>query len=54
MLTSNGARLQDIGELIDSGKTVVVIEKIFPLSEAKAAHELSQTGHVSGKIILTV
>jgi NADPH:quinone reductase-like Zn-dependent oxidoreductase len=54
LLTSNGARLRDIRELIDAGMVKVMIEKEFPLKEAKAAHQLSQTGHVSGKIILRV
>jgi NADPH:quinone reductase-like Zn-dependent oxidoreductase len=54
LLTSNGARLRDIRELIDSGMVKVMIEREFPLKEAMAAHQLSQTGHVSGKIILRV
>jgi NADPH:quinone reductase-like Zn-dependent oxidoreductase len=54
LLTSNGARLRDIGELIDRGRINVIIEREFPLAEAKAAHQLSQAGHVSGKIILRV
>ena len=54
MLVSNGARLQEISSLVDAGKISVVIEREFPLSEAKAAQELSQTGHARGKIILKV
>jgi NADPH:quinone reductase-like Zn-dependent oxidoreductase len=54
LLTSNGSRLRDIRELIDAGKVKVMIEREYPLIEAKAAHQLSQTGHVSGKIILRV
>ena len=53
-LVSNGARLQEISSLVDAGKISVVIEKEFPLSEARAAQELSQTGHARGKIILRV
>lgn len=54
LLTSNGARLRDIRELIDSGNIKVMIEREYPLAEAKAAHQLSQAGHVSGKIILRI
>jgi NADPH:quinone reductase-like Zn-dependent oxidoreductase len=54
MLNSNGARLQEISGLVDRGQVSVVIEKILPLSEAKAAHDLSQSGHAKGKIILKV
>lgn len=53
-LVSNGARLQEISSLVDAGKISVVIEKEFPLAEARAAQELSQTGHARGKIILKV
>jgi NADPH:quinone reductase-like Zn-dependent oxidoreductase len=54
LLTSNGARLRDIKVLMDAGLIKVIVEKEFPLREAKAAHQLSQAGHVSGKIILRV
>jgi len=48
------AQLNEIAKLIDAGKVTVVIEKVFPLWEARAAHELSATGHVRGKIVLRV
>ena len=54
MLISNGARLQEIAGLVDAGRITVVVEREFPLSEAKAAQELSQAGHVRGKIILKI
>lgn len=54
MLISNGARLQEIAALVDAGKVSVVIEKEFPLEEAKAAQDLSQSGHARGKIILRI
>jgi NADPH:quinone reductase-like Zn-dependent oxidoreductase len=54
MLASNGARLEEIGKLVDAGKVSVIIQKEFPLSEARAAQELSQSGHSVGKIILKV
>jgi NADPH:quinone reductase-like Zn-dependent oxidoreductase len=50
----NGIRLQEIGGLIDIGQLQVIVEKEFPLNEAAAAHELSEAGHVRGKIILNV
>jgi NADPH:quinone reductase-like Zn-dependent oxidoreductase len=37
-----------------SGKLAPVIDRILPLSEARRAHELSQTGHTHGKIVLRV
>jgi NADPH:quinone reductase-like Zn-dependent oxidoreductase len=53
-MVSNGARLQQIGALVDTGLVRVIIGKEFPLSEARAAHELSESGHAIGKIILRV
>jgi NADPH:quinone reductase-like Zn-dependent oxidoreductase len=50
----NGARLQEPAGLIDGGKLKVIIEKEFRLSEAKAAHDFSQTGRTRGKIIVRV
>jgi len=54
VLVSNGARLGEIAALVDAGRLGVVVEKVFPLAEAKAAQDLSQAGHARGKIILKV
>jgi NADPH:quinone reductase-like Zn-dependent oxidoreductase len=54
MTDSNGARLQEIAELINKRKIHVIIDKEFPLEKAKEAHEYSQSGKVSGKIVLNV
>ncbi len=53
-MIASGERLQKIADLVDAGKLKVVIAKEFPLSEVKAAHELSESGHVVGKIILSI
>ena len=53
-VTTNGGRLQEVGGFMETGKLKVVIDKEFPLSEAKAAQEYSQTGRARGKIILRV
>ena len=50
----NGARLEELAGLVDAGKLKVIIEKEFPLSEAKAAQDFSRTGRTKGKIILRV
>jgi NADPH:quinone reductase-like Zn-dependent oxidoreductase len=50
----SGAQLAEIAKLIDSGELKPVIDRILPLSEARRAHELSQSGHVRGKIVLRV
>src|ERR1700719_1631554 len=50
----NGAQLTEIARIIDSGKLAPVIDRILALSEARRAHELSQSGHTDGKIALRV
>jgi NADPH:quinone reductase-like Zn-dependent oxidoreductase len=50
----NGNELAEIAPLIDSGNLKVVLDRILPLSEARRAHKLSQSGHARGKIVLRV
>ena len=50
----DGAKLAEIAKLLDEGKLAPVINRILPLSESRRAHELSQTGHTHGKIVLRV
>jgi NADPH:quinone reductase-like Zn-dependent oxidoreductase len=44
--------LAEIARLIDSGQVKPVVETVLPLAETRRAHELSQGGHVRGKIVL--
>ncbi len=53
-MVPNGSQLAEIAKLVDSGKLKPVVETVLPLSEARRAHELSQTGHTRGKIVLRV
>ena len=50
----DGAQLSKIAKLIDSAKLKPIIDRILPLSEARRAHELTQNGHIRGKIVLRV
>jgi NADPH:quinone reductase-like Zn-dependent oxidoreductase len=50
----DGAQLSKIAKLIDSAKLKPIIDRILPLSEARRAHELSQDGHIRGKLVLRV
>jgi NADPH:quinone reductase-like Zn-dependent oxidoreductase len=50
----SGAQLAEIAKIIDSGKLAPIIDRIFPLCEARRSHELSQSGHTHGKIALRV
>ncbi len=46
--------LEQIKQLIDSGKVKPVVSKIMPLKDAAKAQELSEEGHPRGKIVLQV
>ena len=46
--------LAKLAELADSGKIKPIVETVLPLSEARKAHELNETGHARGKIVLKV
>jgi NADPH:quinone reductase-like Zn-dependent oxidoreductase len=53
-LSANGARLAEIGGLVEQGILKVMVDKEFPLKEVKEAHKLSESHHAKGKIILRV
>jgi NADPH:quinone reductase-like Zn-dependent oxidoreductase len=50
----SAAQLTELAKLVESGKLRPIVETVLPLSEARHAHELSQTGHTRGKIVLRV
>lgn len=46
--------LDEAAELYQQGRFTMPVERAFPLAEAAAAHDLSESGHARGKVILTV
>lgn len=48
----DAGQLTEIGNLIDAGKIRSIVDTVLPLSQFRRAHELSQAGHVRGKIVL--
>ena len=50
----SGERLQAIAQLINEGQVKVTLSRIFSLREASLAHELSQSGHGRGRIVLHI
>jgi NADPH:quinone reductase-like Zn-dependent oxidoreductase len=50
----NPAQLARIAELVASGDVRVEIAETMPLADVRRAHELSEGGHVRGKLVLTV
>jgi NADPH:quinone reductase-like Zn-dependent oxidoreductase len=49
-----GAVLRRIAQLVDAGSVKPTVSMVFPLEEVREAHKRSHTGHVRGKIVLTV
>jgi NADPH:quinone reductase-like Zn-dependent oxidoreductase len=50
----NSAQLRELADLADSEKLRVIIDAVLPLKDAARAHEMSQTSHTRGKIVLQV
>lgn len=46
--------LADLVAMADRGEVRVHVSAEFPLADAARAHELVQTGHVRGKVVLAV
>ena len=47
-------QLVELARLVDTGEVIPHIEAILPLSEARRAHEISEAGHVRGKLVLRI
>ena len=54
LVAPNVKELDEIGALIEAKKVKCVVSATVPLAEAKRAHELSESGHTQGKIVLQV
>jgi NADPH:quinone reductase-like Zn-dependent oxidoreductase len=52
--SANADQLSRIAELVADGDVRVEISEVLPLTDVQRAHELSESGHTRGKIILTV
>jgi NADPH:quinone reductase-like Zn-dependent oxidoreductase len=50
----NQKDLMDLGELLEDGKVVPVIEKCFPLDEVPAAIRYVAEGHARGKVVIQI
>ena len=49
----NPEQLTRIAELVVSGEVRIELSEVLPLDEVRRAQELSESGHVRGKIVLT-
>lgn len=54
MVQPSRDQLKRIAALIDDGTVRVLVDSVFALSDARAAHDKSQTGRAKGKIVLEV
>jgi NADPH:quinone reductase-like Zn-dependent oxidoreductase len=54
IMSSSSQQLQEVARLVAAGEVHVEIAQRIPLAEIARAHELSESGHVRGKIVITV
>ena len=52
IMSPSSEQLTKVAELVAAGEVRVEIAAVFPLSEIQRAHELSESGHTRGKIVL--
>ena len=50
---SNQADFGAVMKLVFDGKLKAIVDRVMPLEEARAAHELLESGGVFGKLVLT-
>jgi NADPH:quinone reductase-like Zn-dependent oxidoreductase len=46
--------LDEIGQLVETGRFTLPVARTFPLTEIAEAHRAGEHGHVRGKLVLTV
>jgi NADPH:quinone reductase-like Zn-dependent oxidoreductase len=54
IMSPTSEQLTQVAELVASGEVRVELSEVLPLTEVQRAHELSESGHTRGKIVLTV
>jgi NADPH:quinone reductase-like Zn-dependent oxidoreductase len=54
VMSYDPAQLARIAELVAGGEVRVEIAEVLPLEEVRRAHELSESGHTRGKLVLSV
>jgi NADPH:quinone reductase-like Zn-dependent oxidoreductase len=54
MTQADGRELAQIAAIIDEQKIKPIVTTVLPLNDARKAHEMSESGHSRGKIVLRV
>jgi NADPH:quinone reductase-like Zn-dependent oxidoreductase len=49
---SSGTQLREVGRLLNDGTIRVVLDRTYPLADARKTHERAAQGHIQGKIVL--
>ena len=44
--------LEGLLQMVEAGELRVVVDKLLPITDFVQAHELSETGHVRGKVVM--
>jgi NADPH:quinone reductase-like Zn-dependent oxidoreductase len=50
----SGMQLRQVGGLLEAGQVRPMVDRVFPLAEARPDYEASIHGHPRGKIVLTI
>jgi NADPH:quinone reductase-like Zn-dependent oxidoreductase len=53
-MSLNQSDLEFLRELLEAGKVVSVIDRVYPLSETPEAIRYLEEGHARGKVVITV
>jgi NADPH:quinone reductase-like Zn-dependent oxidoreductase len=54
LVKPNAKELDELSKLVEDKQLKCVVSATLPLADARKAHELSETGHTQGKIVLQV
>src|SRR4051812_4643610 len=54
VMSPRSEQLTRIAEMVAAGEIRVELSEVLPLADVRRAHELSESGHVRGKIVLTL
>jgi NADPH:quinone reductase-like Zn-dependent oxidoreductase len=54
LVEADQAGMLAVAELLKTGALRPIVEASFPLEQAAKAHQLGETGRVTGKVVLTV
>jgi NADPH:quinone reductase-like Zn-dependent oxidoreductase len=54
IMSPTSEQLTQVAGLVASGAVRIELSEVLPLTEVQRAHELSESGHTRGKIVLTV